>query len=109
MQIEMGRWSRRLKILREWKEVAAFAARQSFLMLVTSLRLRIRKTPPREWPEVFVSAPDSNRLHSVYETDALPNELACDFRPIAWCKLKWNAAFAAFPVVNMAKPVVPSA
>ncbi len=38
-----------LKILREWIEVAAFAARQSFLMLVTSIRLRIRKTPPREW------------------------------------------------------------
>jgi len=29
------------KVLREWMEVAAFAAGQSFLMLVTSIRLRI--------------------------------------------------------------------
>src|SRR5512140_3105425 len=44
--------------------------------------IQIERTPPREWSEVcLVLAPDSNRLHSVLQTDALPNELACDFRP----------------------------
>src|SRR6266566_1528158 len=61
------------------------------LMLVTPGRLRnanSEKTHHASGWKYFVSAPDSNRLHSVYETDALPNELACDFPPIAWCKLR---------------------
>src|SRR5438445_995531 len=50
--------------------------------------IHLEKTHHASGWKYFVSAPDSNRLHSVYETDALPNELACDFPPIAWCKLE---------------------
>src|SRR6059036_59704 len=56
---------------------------------LTSLRLRIEKnTHHASGKKYWFTAPDSNRLHSVSWTDALPNELACNFHPIAWCKLK---------------------
>jgi hypothetical protein len=93
--------------LREWyasgERLAAFAARQFFLNAcnfppfaylksdnMTRHTLPLfnpwKKTTTRVVGSILVSAPDLNRLQSVYETDALPNELACDFRPIAWCK-----------------------
>src|SRR5262245_47518355 len=93
------------KIIREWREVAAFSARQFFLNACNFPPFAYRKSDietrpasplfnpvernsPREWLEDYGLSAGFEPATFCSSDRCSTYELACNFPPIAWCKSK---------------------